>query len=85
MMTIRTNSLLDAPTLGQKRIFAVASRSVTEGDRTIRHVVIFDNHPASLQLLSSSLVPRRRNDVFYAVLAIALVLVVGLGTFWLLL
>jgi hypothetical protein len=45
--------------------------------------VIFDNHPASLRLLfNSDLTLRRRNEVFYAVLAIALVLAVGLGMFW---
>ena len=83
MMMIRTDRLPDATTLGQKRIFVVASRPVTEGDKTIRHIVIFDNHPASLRLLlSSDLIPRRRNEVFYAVLAIALVLAAGLGMFW---
>ena len=61
----------------------VASRPVTVSGKTIRHIVIFDNHPASLRLLfSSDLMPRRRNEVFYAVLAIALVLAAGLGMFW---
>jgi hypothetical protein len=83
MMTIRTVSLPDFTTLGQKRIFVVASRPVTESGRTIRHIVIFDNHPESIRLLlSSDLMPRRRNGVFYAVLAIALVLAAGLGMFW---
>jgi hypothetical protein len=84
MMMIRTNRLPDATTLGQKRIFVVASRPAREGEKTIRHIVIFDNHPASLRLLfSSDLTLRRRNQVFYAVLAIvALVLAAGLGVFW---
>ena len=83
MMIARTNRLPDATTLGQKRIFVVASRSVTESEKTIRHIVIFDNHPASLQLLlSSDLTLRRGNEFFYAVLAIALVLAAGLGMFW---
>ena len=82
-MKIRTDRLADTTTLGQKRIFVVASRPVTESEKTIRHIVIFDNHPASLQLLfSSDLMLRRRNEVFYGVLAIALVLTVGLGMFW---
>ena len=82
-MMIRTDKLPDATTLGQKRIFVVASRPVTEGKKTIRHIVIFDNHPASLRLLfSSDLMLRRQNEVFYAVLAIALVLAAGLGMFW---
>jgi hypothetical protein len=81
-MMIRTDRLPDATTLGQKRIFVLASRPVTEGEKTIRHIVIFDNHPASLQLLfSSDLMLPRRNEVFYAVLAIALVLAAGFGVF----
>ena len=80
---IRTDRLPDATTLGQKRIFVVASRPVTEGEKTIRHIVIFDNHPDSLLLLlNSDLIPRRRNEFFYAVLTIALVLAAGLGMFW---
>jgi hypothetical protein len=83
MMMIRTDRLPDATTLGQKRIFVVASRPITESGKTIRHIVIFDNHPASLQLLfSSDPMLRRRNEVFYTVLAIALVLVAGLAMFW---
>jgi hypothetical protein len=83
MMIIRTDRLQDATTLGQKRIFLLASRSVTVSGRTIRHIVIFDNHPASLELLfSSDPIPRRRKEFFYAVLAIALILAAGLGIFW---
>jgi len=82
-MKIRTDRLADTTTLGQKRIFVVASRPVTESEKTIRHIVIFDNHPATLRLLfGSDLMLRRRNEVFYAVLAIALVLAAGLGVFW---
>jgi hypothetical protein len=45
--------------------------------------VIFDNHPDSLRLLlNSDLIPRRRNEFFYAVLTIVLVLAAGLGMFW---
>jgi hypothetical protein len=83
MMIIRTERLPDATTLEQKRIFVVASRPVTEGEKTIRHIVIFDNHPASIRLLFSNDLPlRRRNEVFYVLLAIALVLAAGLGMFW---
>jgi hypothetical protein len=82
-MMIRTDRLPDATALGQKRIFVVASRPVTESGKTIRHIVIFDNHPASLRLLfSGDLMLPRRNEVFYAVLAIVLVLAAGLGMFW---
>ena len=59
----------------------VVSRPVTKSEKTIRHIVIFDNHPASLRLLfSNDLMLQRRNEVFYAMLAIALVLAAGLGT-----
>jgi hypothetical protein len=80
---IRTDRLPDTTTLGQKRIFVVASRPVTESEKTIRHIVIFDNHPASLRLLfRNDLMLRRRNKVFYAVFTIVLVLAAGLGMFW---
>ena len=82
-MMIRTDRLPDATTRGQKRRFAVWSQLVTVSGKTIRHIVIFDNHPASLRLLfSRDLMLRRRNEVFYAVLTIALVLAAGLGMFW---
>jgi hypothetical protein len=83
MIMIRTDRLPDATTLGQKRIFMVASRPVTESGKTIRHIVIFDNHPASLRLLCSrDLMQRRRNDILQAVLAAALILAAGLLMFW---
>jgi hypothetical protein len=83
MMMIRTDRLPDTTTLGQKRIFVVASIPVIESENTIRHIVIFDNHPASLGLLfSNDLMLRRRNKLFYAVLTIVLVLAAGLGMFW---
>jgi hypothetical protein len=82
-MKIRTDRSPDVMSVGQKRIFVVASRPVTEGKTTIRHIVIFDNHPASLQVLfSGDFVPRRRNAVLYALVAIALVLAAGLGILW---
>jgi hypothetical protein len=83
MMMIRTDRLPDATTLGQKRIFVVTSGPVTVGGKTIRHILIFDNHPASLRLLrDSGFTLQRRNEVLYAVLVIALVLAGGLGMFW---
>jgi len=75
--------LSDTTTLGQKRIFVVASRPVIESEKTIRHIVIFDNHPASLRLLfRNDLMLRRRNKLFYAVFTIVLVLAAALGMFW---
>ena len=83
MMNIRTDRLPDATTGGPKKIFAVLSRSVTVRGKTIRHVLIFDDHPASLRLLlGSDPAPRRRNEFLYVVLAIVLVLATGLGMFW---
>ena len=80
MMMIRTDRLPDATTLGQKKIFVLASGPVTENEKTIRHIVIFDNHPDSLRLLlNSDLIPRRRNEFFYAVVAIVLILAAALG------
>jgi hypothetical protein len=82
-MMIRTDRLPDATTGGPKKIFAVLSRSVTVRGKTIRHVLIFDDHPASVRLLlGSDPAPRRRNEFLYVVLAIVLVLATGLGMFW---
>ena len=82
-MMIRTNRLPDATTRTQKRRFAVRSRLLTVGGKTIQHIVIFDNHPDSLRLLlSSDLVLRPRNEFFYAVLPIMLVLAISLGMLW---
>jgi len=83
MMNIRADRLPDATTGGPKKIFAVLSRSVTVRGKTIRHVLIFDDHPASVRLLlGSDPAPRRRNKFLYVVLAIVLVLTTGLGMFW---
>ena len=82
-MNIRTDRLPDTTTGGEKKIFAVLSRSVTVRGKTIRHVLIFDDHPASLRLLlGSDPAPRRRNEFLYVVLAIAIVIVASLGMFW---
>ena len=82
-MMIRTDRLPDATTRAQKRRFAVQSQLVTVRGKTIRHIVIFDNHPDSLRLLlNNDLIPRRRNEFFYEALTIVLVLAAGLGMFW---
>jgi hypothetical protein len=83
MMMIRTNRLSDATLREQKRRFAFESRLVSVSGKTIRHIVIFDNHPDSLRLLlSSDLIPQRRNEFFYAVLTIVFVLALVLGVLW---
>ena len=84
-MNLRIDRLPDATTGGPKKIFAVLSRSVTVRGKTIRHVLIFDDHPASVRLLlGSDPAPRRRNEFLflYVVLAFVLVLATGLGMFW---
>ena len=83
MMTNRTIGLPDVTTREQKRIFAVVSQTITVRGKTIRHILIFDNHPASLDLLRSlDLTARRRSKVVYTVLTVVLVLAAGLGIFW---
>jgi len=82
MMIIRTNTTRDATTRGQKRIFAVVSRRLTTRGKTVRHVLIFDNDPASLRLLfATGPAPGRRSEL-WAVLAILLVLAATIGMFW---
>ena len=83
MMMIRTDRLPNAITRGQKRYFAIRSRLVTASGKTIRHIVIFDNHPDSLRLLlSSGPTVQRRNKSLYVVLTTVLVLAAGLGMLW---
>src|SRR5439155_25782462 len=45
MMMNLTDRLPHVATRGQKRRFAIGSRLVTVSGKTIRHIVIFDNHP----------------------------------------
>jgi hypothetical protein len=81
-MNLRIDRLQDATTRGQKRIFAVTSRPVTVGGKTIRHILIFDNHPASLRLLvATGAAPGRRSEL-WAVLTLLLVLAATVGMFW---
>jgi hypothetical protein len=48
--------LPDSTRSGRKRIFAIVSRPIPTGveGKTIRRIVIFDNHPDSLRLVSES-------------------------------
>jgi hypothetical protein len=94
-MTIRDDRSPDATTRGPKKIFAVVSRRVTVSGKTIRHIVIFDNHPATLRLLSGIdpfnmdrtrvLPTHQRASGWYIILGIILVVLVAAGMFWLLL
>ena len=67
---------------GRKEILAVESRYVTPSGKTIRHIVIFDDHPASLRLLTSHFTARRQPKFGEAALTIMLVLAIGLVIFW---
>jgi hypothetical protein len=52
----KLDALRDSTSSGQKRIFAIVSRPVAteiEG-KTIRRVLIFDNHPDSIRLVLES-------------------------------
>ena len=83
MMTIRANRLPDATTRGQEKIFAVVSQLVTVSGKTTRHILIIDNHPATLDLLHSiDLTARPGRKLVHVALAIALVLAAGLGIIW---
>jgi hypothetical protein len=46
-------SVRDASGSSQKRIFAIVSRPIPSGSegKTIRRILLFDNHPDSLRLL----------------------------------
>jgi hypothetical protein len=48
--------LRDSTRSGRKRIFAIVSRPIPTGveGKTIRGILIFDNHPESLRLVSKT-------------------------------
>ena len=79
---MRTDKIRHGTKRTRKEVFAVESRHVTPNGETIRQIVIFDNHPASLRLLSSHLGTRRQTEFVYAGLAIVFALTIGLGIFW---
>ena len=82
MMIIRTDRLPGATTRGQKRIFAVVSQPLKTRGKTIRHVLIFDNHPSSLRLLvATGGAPGRKSELWTA-LSILLILAATVGMFW---
>ena len=76
---------------GQKKIFAIVAPPipVDVGCKTIRRILIFDNHPDSLRLLSSlraradvDLVGTRRAHPVYLIFALLLMLVLSIAMFW---
>jgi hypothetical protein len=56
MQESELDSPIDSESLGEKKIFAIVSRPIPVGPagKTIRRVVIFDNHPATLKLVMKS-------------------------------
>ena len=82
-MINRTTRLPDATTREQKKVFAVVSQLVTVSGKTTRHILIFDNHPATLDLLRSiDLTAPSGSKLINVLLTISLVLVVGLEIIW---
>ena len=81
--------LRDSKQSGRKRTFAIVSPPipVRSGRKTVRHVWIFDNHPASLRLLSETLakddvdleLPRNPRHL---ILGMALILTLLIAIFW---
>jgi hypothetical protein len=86
------NQVLDESTYsGTKRIFAIASPPLpgSSGGKTIRTILIFDNHPESLRLLyrqrssrDVDLVATRRAHPVYLVFALLLMLALSVAMFW---
>jgi hypothetical protein len=66
-----------------KKLFAVVSPPIPKGGKTIRRVLIFDNNPASLRLLSHSYALDRRGakqrTYLWVVLGLILVATVIFG------
>ncbi len=75
----------------KKRIFAIVSRPIStevEG-KTLRRILIFDNHPDSLRLVSRlcvdpdvDLVAARRAHPVYLIFALLLMLALSIAMFW---
>jgi len=77
------SGLGDVTTRGQEKVFAVVSRHAIINGKKSEHVVIFDDHPASLCLLRElQLTPPRQNLFRYAMLAVVLIVALCLAMFW---
>jgi hypothetical protein len=84
----------DSTGSGRKKIFAVVSPPIPAdfGRKTIRHILIFDNHPDSLRLISTrrlnmdvDLGPPKITSWRHIVLGLVPILAVVFATLWLLL
>jgi hypothetical protein len=69
-----------------KRFFAIVSESTCQDGKMIRRVLIFDDNPASLRLLSNvdtlNLEPREQRRRSWVVIGCLLLVLVGLGMIW---
>ena len=72
--------------LGQKRtrLFVVVSRPIrlSEGAAPIRHVLIFDDHPATIRLLEDIDLAQKRKHKLALVKLSALIVLLTLALFW---
>ena len=81
--------LRDSGSPGRRRIFAiVAPPKVDVSGKAIRRILIFDNHPESLRLVSrldvrpDDLAATRRAHPVYLIFALLLMLALSMAMFW---
>jgi len=88
---IGSSLLRDSTGSGRKKIFAIVAPPTrgNSGGKTIRSILIFDNHPESLRLLyrqhsspDVDLVAARRAHLAYLVFALLLMLALSIAMFW---
>jgi hypothetical protein len=72
--------------LGQKRtrVFVIVSRPIrgSESATPIRHVLIFDDHPATIRLLDDADVAVKREHKLALAICSALIVLLMLAMFW---
>ena len=88
---IGSSLLRDSASSSQKKIFAIVAPPMpgNSDGKTIRSILIFDNHPESLRLLyrqrsspDVDLVAARRAHPVYLVFALLLMLLLSIAMFW---
>jgi hypothetical protein len=77
---------LTPASLGPKRsrFFVIVSRPIrlSEGAAPIRHVLIFDDHPATIRLLDELYLAQKRKDRLALMEFSALIVLLMLAMFW---
>ena len=89
-LKIDNQVLAESTDSGTTRIFAIAiPPPVSSGGKTIRRILIFDNHPESLRLLCRrrprpdvDLVAARRAGPAHLMFGLLLMLALSIGMFW---